>query len=314
MNTLLEEVTQRTNLALSNQMEMLTFYLTDKQLYGINVFKIIEIIEGTRPVIKLPKAHPHVAGAVNFRGSATTVIDLSAALGLEPLAYLNQLCYIIVCEYSNRITGFMIKQPESLLTRGWEEIRKPAGMLTSSAALVAIAYSDSNQTIQLLDIEKILIDVLGMEDELSADLQVAQVSEPRRHHVLVADDSKTARQMIQSVLDQLGISATLFDSAPAALGYLAEHDPATISLVISDIEMPDMDGFTFTRTIRQDPRLSGLYVMLHSSMSNASNKLKAEQVQADAFLGKFKANELAVKVMERLKAIDDGTASQRKAA
>ena len=151
MSTSLDEALQRTGLSRSNQMEMLTFRLTDGQLYGINVFKIIEILESPTRFDRLPHAHPAVKGAVDFRGKPIVAIDLSEALGLEAVPFDRRLAYLIICEYSKQLNAFIIDSPDSLLTRGWDQIHKPEGVHARS--LVAIAYSDSNETISLLDIE-----------------------------------------------------------------------------------------------------------------------------------------------------------------
>ncbi|MBV5340190.1 MAG: purine-binding chemotaxis protein CheW, partial [Deltaproteobacteria bacterium] len=160
MATSLDEALQRSNLSQSNQMEMLTFRLTDNQLYGINVFKIIEIIECPHRIDRMPNAHPAVKGALDFRGNALAVIDLSKAIGLAPKEFRNELAYIIICEYNRSLTAFIIHAPDTLLTRSWTDIHKPEGINTLS--LVAIAYADSGEAIMLLDIESILSSVVGI--------------------------------------------------------------------------------------------------------------------------------------------------------
>ena len=122
-------------------------------------------------------------------------------------------------------------------------------------------------------------------------------------HILGVDDSMTARTMLQSVFDKVGAQYKLMDSAVHAYEYLEglpDEEIAKIGLVVSDIEMPGMDGFTFTMKIKESPKLSKLYVMLHSSMSNDSNKLKAEQVGANDFLAKFNPDIIAEKIMTQL--------------
>lgn len=307
MDAVLDEVDKRSRLALSNQMEMLIFYLNDEQLYGINVFKIIEILECPPTVTKIPLSNPSVKGTIDFRGKAVVVIDLGDVLGMTPLDFRNSLCYVIICEYNNAINGFMIKRPDTLLTRGWDEIKSPSGMLTQSAYLTAIAYADNGETIQILDIEKILAEILGLSTELSAEVAAqGRDSGSAGMNVLVVDDSATARMSVESVLRQLGVTCTVMDSAVSALQLLEDiykkGDGKKFDFVISDIEMPGMDGFTFTRMIRQSPETAGLYVILHSSLSNPSNKDKAEQVGANEFVAKFQPDILAGKVLERIKA------------
>ncbi|MBW2187292.1 MAG: chemotaxis protein CheW, partial [Deltaproteobacteria bacterium] len=137
----LDEAIRRSNLSNSNQMEMLTFRLSDNQLYGINVFKIIEIVECPDHLTRIPCSHP--------------------ALDIENVTDSHNNGYLIVCEYSRQLNAFLITQPEFLLTRGWDEIVKPEGF--NAKALVAIAYTDTEEMVLLLDIEEILADVLSLE-------------------------------------------------------------------------------------------------------------------------------------------------------
>lgn len=305
MDTVFDEVDKRTSLALSNQMEMLVFYLNDQQLYGINVFKIIEIIECPNTVTKIPLAHPSVIGTVDFRGKAIVTIDLGDVLGLPGFDYKNNLSYIIICEYNNAINGFLIKNPDKLINRGWEEIKSPTGLLSHSGYLTAIAYDDNNETIQVLDIEKILAEIVGISQELSIEIK-EKMSDMTGRKVLVVDDSQTARIMVKSVLDQAGIQSTVMDSATGALQLLegiyvkGADKTAGFDMIICDIEMPGMDGFTFTRKVRETPETAGIYVVLHSSLSNPSNKAKAELVGANDFISKFQPDILITKVLEKL--------------
>ena len=290
MASSLDEALQRSNLSQSNQMEMLTFRLTDNQLYGINVFKIIEIIECPNRIDRMPNSHPAVKGALDFRGNALAVIDLSEAVGLPTKEYKNELAYIIICEYNRSLTAFIVHAPDTLLTRSWADIHKPEGV--NAMSLVAIAYADSGEAIMLLDIESILANVVGIDRDLSSVAMTGAEGKGSGRHVLVVDDSRTAIMLLQSVLDKMGFTNVAMMSADKALEYL-EKDYEKVDLVISDIEMPGMDGFTFTRTLRENSNFKNLKVILHSSMSNPSNQLKAEQAGANKFVAKFDPDSLS---------------------
>ncbi|MDD5286242.1 MAG: chemotaxis protein [Desulfuromonadaceae bacterium] len=294
MASSLDEALQRTKLSQSNQMEMLTFRLTDNQLYGINVFKIIEIIECPRRIDRMPNSHPAVKGALDFRGNALAVIDLSEAVGLPSKDFINELAYIIICEYNRTLTAFIVHEPDTLLTRSWSDIHKPEGV--NALSLVAIAYADGGEAIMLLDIESILINVVGIDRNLSSEAMTGFEGKGRGGHVLVVDDSRTAIMLMQSVLDKIGLTNTAMMSADKALEYL-EKEHSKVDLVISDIEMPGMDGFTFTRTLRDHDNYRHLKIILHSSMSNPSNQLKAVQSGADKFVAKFDPDSLAGEIL-----------------
>jgi two-component system chemotaxis response regulator CheV len=299
MASSLDEALQRTNLSQSNQMEMLTFRLTDNQLYGINVFKIIEIIESPRRIDRMPNSHPAVKGALDFRGNALAVIDLSEAVGLPTKEFRNELAYIIICEYNRTLSAFIVHAPDTLLTRSWQDIHKPEGI--NAASLVAIAYADSGEAIMLLDIESILSNVVGIERDLSSVAMTGAEGKGSGRHVLVVDDSRTAIMLLQSVLDKMGFTNTALMSADKALEYL-EKNYEHVDLVISDIEMPGMDGFTFTRTLRDHSTYKHLKVILHSSMSNPSNQQKAEQSGADKFVAKFDPDSLSKEIFSLIEA------------
>jgi two-component system chemotaxis response regulator CheV len=294
MASSLDEALQRSNLSQSNQMEMLTFRLTDNQLYGINVFKIIEILECPRRIDRMPNSHPAVKGALDFRGNALAVIDLSEAVGLPTKEFHTELAYIIICEYNRSLTAFIVHDPDTLLTRSWADIHKPEGV--NALSLVAIAYADSGEAIMLLDIESILSSVVGIEKNLSSVAMENAEGKGGGRHVLVVDDSRTAIMLLQSVLDKMGFTNTAMMSADKALEYL-EKEHNKVDLVISDIEMPGMDGFTFCRTLREHNDYKNLKVILHSSMSNPSNRIKAEQAGADKFVAKFDPDSLSAEIL-----------------
>ncbi|MBF0107874.1 MAG: chemotaxis protein CheV [Magnetococcales bacterium] len=305
MDDMLDEVTQRANLAFSNQMEMLTFFLADRQQYGINVFKIIEVIETPREITQMPETHPAIVGAIDFRGKVVTVIDLGMTLGLKPIAVGKELSYIIVCEYSGMIQGLMVSQPNKLITRSWQEIKSPGSSFQEAACLTALTYEQNGEAIQILDIEKILGEIIGADETIAAELLAqGRQLDISRFKVLVVDDSKAARNQIERTLEQMGAPYDSFDAAAKAFDHImknfAAHPAPLYNLIISDIEMPGMDGFTFTRNMKghTDTRLTSIPMVLHSSMSNESNKSKAQEMGADDFIPKYQADAIATMVLK----------------
>ncbi|MBV5341890.1 MAG: response regulator, partial [Deltaproteobacteria bacterium] len=156
--------------------------------------------------------------------------------------------------------------------------------------------------IMLLDIESILSSVVGIDRDLSTVAMTEVEGKGSGRHVLVVDDSRTAIMLLQSVLDKMGFTNTAVMSADKALEYL-EKEHGHVDLVISDIEMPGMDGFTFTRTLREHSAYKDLKVILHSSMSNPSNRLKAEQAGANKFVAKFDPDSLSEEIFSLVEAL-----------
>lgn len=295
MSSAIDEAVQRTSLSMSNQMEMLVFRLTDNQLYGINVFKIIEIIECPKRIDRMPHSHPAIRGVIDFRGKAISAIDLSQAVGLSGKNFSDELAYLIICEYNRQLTAFIIKNPETLMTRSWSDIHKPKGVRAKS--LVAIAYNDDDEAVMLLDIETILADVSGIDQNTNPPSPGSDNRDWSSLRILLVDDSRTALLMLESLLERLGCRYISVQSADEALTFLGKEDNTPpIDMVISDIEMPGMDGFTLTRSIREIPVLRDIKIMLHSSMSNPTNQLKAQQVGANDFVAKFDAAFLSERI------------------
>jgi two-component system chemotaxis response regulator CheV len=302
----LTDVNKRANLAFSNEMEMLTFVLTDGQLYGLNVFKIIEILECPKSITRIPQSHPAIKGTIDFRGHAINLLDLSEALGLSPIPYEERLSYVLVCEYSTSIQGFLVSEPDRLIQKSWGDVIRPDGSLYMASYLTAITY-DGERTVQILDVEKILGDIIGIEDAISTDMtQRASKLQIEKFHVLAVDDSNAARQLMASAFTQLGLRHTLFDSADKALAELERclaEGVLPYNIIFSDIEMPVMDGFTFTRKIKQNPKLAHIHLALHSSLSNKSNQDKAAQMGADAFIPKFQPNKIAAAILDQVERV-----------
>lgn len=301
---LFAEIDKRTQLAQSNELEMLTFYLADQQLYGLNVFKIIEIIETPKELSRIPHSHPAIKGEIDFRGHPINLIDLGEYLGMAPVDYLHQVSYVLICEYSTTTQGFLVVQPNILITKGWEEIIKPAGALYEDSCLTAITYHEG-VPIQMLDVEKVLNEIVGINITISQDLiEKSQSIVRKEHHILAVDDSKAACFLIRAVLNQMGIRHTVVDEAPKALEILEksidDSGRSSFTLVFTDLEMPIMDGFTFTRKLKQNPRLSHIYVAVNSSLSNKSNEEKAQQLGADDFVPKFTPDNMARIVIEQI--------------
>ncbi|MBF0428862.1 MAG: chemotaxis protein CheV [Magnetococcales bacterium] len=302
-NNFMADVNKRANLAFSNEMEMLTFLLTDGQLYGLNVFKIIEILECPKTVVRIPQSHPAIKGTIDFRGHAINLLDLSEALGLEPMPFRERVSYVLVCEYSTSIQGFLVSEPDRLIQKSWSDIIRPDGSLYDSSYLTAITH-DNDRTIQILDVEKVLMDIIGIENEISEEItERAKRLKIENYHILAVDDSNAARMLMASAFKQIGLRHTLFDAADKALDELestSNKNNYPYNLIFSDIEMPIMDGFTFARKVKQNPKLAHIYLALHSSLSNKSNQDKAAQMGANDFIPKFQPNKIAVAILDQI--------------
>jgi len=304
---LLESIDRSTQLAGHNRLGLLLFRLDDRQIFGINVFKVQEVI----PCPKLswmPASHDLVRGVAEIRGRMIPVIDLRRAIGESSD---ERAAHVIVTEYNRSIQGFLVRAVERIIHVNVENVLPPPGGAGEGGYLTAITHHN-NELVEIIDVEKVLADVVGEPPALSQSLVDQGMRASTRRRVLVADDSRVARNQIEKTLNQLGVECTLVNDGREALRYLqalaAKDTPVTDTLlmVISDVEMPDMDGYTLTTEIRRDPRLKDLYVMLHTSLSGVFNNTMVQKVGANRFIAKFSANELAGGVLDRLSIVASG--------
>jgi two-component system chemotaxis response regulator CheV len=303
MSNLLETINLRTQLAGHNRLELLLFHLNGGQRYGINVFKVREVIQ-CPPLTHVPEAHPFVRGLAHLRGRTLPMLDLGLAISPGPCADIGQ-AYALITEYNLTVQGFVVGGVDRIVNMKWEEILPPPKGLGRASYLTAVTRMDG-ELVEIIDVEKVLAEVIGMKDEITPGLIPQRREGARTPHILVADDSSVARNQIRRVLEKLGAECTLVDNGRAALEWLQRSaDEGTplqgrLDMVISDIEMPEMDGYTLTSEIRRDPRLANLYVLLHTSLSGVFNQTMVTRVGADRFIAKFQPDGLATAVLEVL--------------
>ena len=303
MTDILRGVDQRTRLAGHNRLELLLFRLATSQRFGINVFKVQEVIH-CPPLTRIPGSSPVVKGVVKLRGRTITVMDLSQAIGGPALDEQGDR-FVIVTEYNRRVQGFLVGAVDRIVNMNWEEIVPPPKGVADGCYVTAVTQVEE-QLVEIIDVEKVLKEVMGDKEMVSEGIIDATVGGTGRT-VLVVDDSSVARNQIRRVLDQLEVESILCNDGSEALHRLrrlADDGEAVgrrIAMVISDVEMPKMDGYTLTANIRKDPDLADLHVVLHTSLSGVFNKTMIERVGADQFLAKYEPDELAALVQERLR-------------
>jgi len=313
MSKLLNSVNQRTQLAGENRLELLLFRLEDKQLYGINVFKVKKII--TCPSLnEMPHRHPIALGVANTMDGPLPIIDLKLAIGHGNSEKVKGKS-VIVAEYNRKMQGFLVDKVEHIINIEWSDIHPPPRGVGKEHYLTAISkYGD--EIIEIIDVEKIIAEIMPFNEEVEAPITAALDSAYEEQNgdgaapnknVLVVDDSVVARNQIKRCLEAVGFTCTLLKNGLEAYQHLEEltmagkHPNDEYLMMISDIEMPEMDGYTLTRRVKENADMKDLYTLLHTSLSGVFNKAMVEKVGADDFIAKFDANELANAVLERLK-------------
>lgn len=308
MAGVLDGVNQRTQLVGNNRMELLLFRLSGKLRYGINVFKVQEVIQ-CPSLTHIPRSHSVVCGIANIRGRTITILDLGAAVGQAPLESVAGR-FVIIAEYNRTTIGFLVSGVDRIVNLTWGEIIPPPKASGREHFLTAVTRVD-DELVEILDVEKVLVQVIGEHSVISEAVVAQQTTHATvKRHIMVVDDSSVARNQIKRTLDRIGIEATMAVDGKQAwdalneMANLAEPVTQQIGMIICDVEMPNMDGYTLTSLIKQDPRFKGLYILLHTSLSGIFNAAMVEKVGADAFVPKFEPNELARKILQRFEALD----------
>ncbi|MBK1874813.1 MULTISPECIES: chemotaxis protein CheV [unclassified Marinobacter] len=306
MAGVLDSVNQRTQLVGQNRLELLLFRLRGRQIYGINVFKVKEVLQCPK-LYSMPNSRAVVRGVAHTRGETIPVIDLSMAIGLPgiPQEELPN-SFVIITEYNRKTQGFLVTGVDRILNMNWEDILPPPKGAGKDIYLTAVTKID-DKLAEIIDVEKILSEVSPISDDVTEAVRSKSAERVTGHlPVLVVDDSSVARRQIERCLTAIGMEVILRNDGKQALEYLkevtADGSKATdhFSLIISDVEMPEMDGYTLVTRIKSDPALSGLFVMLHTSLSGVFNKAMVKKVGADDFMAKFSPDELAERIMEVL--------------
>lgn len=310
MKSVQQEVDERSNLTGTNKFELLLFRLggdengQHSELFGINVFKIREIV-AMPAITKVAGAPEQVLGVVNLRGQIIQVLDLPAIAGVKPVTGLN---IMLVTEFARTTQAFAVESVEEIVRLDWNQVMSSeysagSGMVTSIARLPAEG-DQAPRLAQVLDVETILRQLnpeAGTENLVQA--VGARMQLKAGSVVLAADDSVVARALIEQALDAMGLPFVMAKSGREAWDQLnaiaasAESEGKTVydkvALVLTDLEMPEMDGFTLTRNIKSHARFGKLPVVIHSSLSGTTNEEHVRNVRADAYVAKFSAEDLA---------------------
>lgn len=305
MAGVLDSVDSRTRLVGQNRLELLMFKLHSNQLFAINVFKVQEVLRLPK-LTSLPGHHPHVVGIAYLRGQAVPVINLAQAIGMPALQPKPESS-LIVTEYNSTIQAFLVGGVDRIVNLNWEDIMPPPRTTGRQHYLTAITRLD-DKIIEIIDVEKVLAEINPYTIALDpSQLEDDIVNAARGMEILMVDDSPTAISQVKQTLAPLGITVHTATNGKKGLDLLkqwadtGENVPEKLLMLITDAEMPEMDGYSLTSAVREDPRLRDTFVVLHTSMSGNFNKAMVEKVGCDDFLSKFQPKLLATLVENRVR-------------
>jgi len=304
MSGLLEGVNLRTQIVGHNRLELLLFFLNGNQRYGINVFKVHEVIP-CPSLTRIPSAHPIICGVATLRGKTIPIFDLAKAIGQSPLID-GKGNIVIVTEYNRSVQGFLVRAVDRIVNINWERVVPPPQGVGGDHFLTAVAHVDKDM-VEMIDVERVLGNVRAIQDHATMQDVTALTDVKRNDYVvMVVDDSLIARNQVKKTLDKLGLESIVCKNGKEAHQLLMEweknNDPVLdrLLMVISDIEMPEMDGYTLTAQIRNSTKLRDTFVLLHTSLSGLFDSELVQQVNANAFVSKFDASDLAEEIVKRL--------------
>ncbi|EFI35968.1 response regulator receiver modulated CheW protein [Desulfonatronospira thiodismutans ASO3-1] len=299
----------------TNELEIVEFFLDEdldgesyQGFYGVNVAKVLRIIN--KPEVTEMPSTPHscVLGAFNQRSRIIPLVDLG--LWLDKQAVESGSSKVIITEFNRVVTGFLASGVTRIHRLSWDEVEPPDAYVDSfSAGSITGVVKIEDRIVFILDLEKILAELSpGMGMNLDQELQSDSES---GYTALVADDSTLIRNMISDLLEKAGFRVIKFKNGQEAWNELekikntcSSEDKSLDSLVhivVSDIEMPAMDGLTLTRKIKNDSVLGNLPVILFSSLISDRLRHKGVSVGADDQVSKPEVSLLTQKAMKLIR-------------
>jgi two-component system chemotaxis response regulator CheV len=290
MSELLKSVDAHTRLAGANNLEILLFTLGRDTLsgrtetFGINVFKVLEVMR-TPAIARAPGMSPSVEGMVSLRGMLIPVVDLAkrASVSTERSGKV-----MIVAQCNGRTQGLLVEEVDTIVRLDWSTMQTPPAMLSlkKGGLVTAVTELGDGRLVMIMDVERVLSDTTDIKDDLEFR-SISRLGMPNRT-VLFADDSSVARSQIVATLTALDVGYIEAENGRQAwdeLQRIADRasacgQPASdyVQVVVTDVEMPEMDGFTLTRKIKADQRFAGIPVLMHSSLSGGSNQQLSKAV------------------------------------
>ena len=312
MSELLKNIDARTKLAGTNKLEILLFSLGTnsntgrRETFGINVFKVREVMR-TPPITSAPEMPASVQGMVSLRGVLVPVVDLA---NYAKVATETPRSIMIVTEYAGHTQGFLVEGVDTILRLDWSQMKVPPDMLVAEMGglVTAVTELPDGRLVMMMDVEKVLSETTNYDEEI-VYRNIKPLDDPSLT-VFFADDLVVARKQITRTLEAMNVKYVSSINGLEAwneLEKIATYAQASgqkitdlVSLVLTDVEMPEMDGYILTKKIKTDPRFAGVPVIMHSSLSGMSNQQLGKSVGVDEYVPKFEAQKLSETLSRRL--------------
>ena len=305
------EVTAKSSLVGTNKLELLLFSLGSTETFGINVFKVKEVTSRQK-ITRMPNMQPGIAGVFSLRGNVLPALDLGYFTGMGDLPD-NRRKAMIVTEYSQTMQGFIVESIDRIIRVDWDKVKTPKAMFSSASQSVgnkitSITETEDGRLVSILDVEQILFDAFG-EEKMPSLHNFANKGVDWEGGAFFVDDSGIARKKIGELFDHMGIRNQFAENGKDAWDRLQAMAAAAevsgtplrnnLRLILTDAEMPEMDGYVLTKNIKGDQRFAGIPVVMYSSLSSQANRTMGMQVGVDGYVAKFESKCLAETIAAR---------------
>jgi len=308
--SVLENVDAATNLAKNNELQLLVFRISEKPeaaYYAINVFKTREVVESKNHFItQIPSSHRMLEGTIVLRGMQIPILNLPLWLGTTLTKEEMNKSNILVCDFNGVVIGLRIMSAYRVVKKNWNEMHAPESYrMGENNVVINDTRLEDGSLCLVLDYEKLLSDVIpqAMVNVLESPANLKDLDIPsklKNGTVLVAEDSKTAQKHLKQIFENANLSMKLFENGKLLVDYINSlgDDVSKVPAVITDIEMPEMSGFTVVKLLKSSTKTKNIPVIVNSSMTGLNNKREAQVLGADGFIDKTKSQNIIPLIVE----------------
>jgi len=314
--SVLDNVDASTNLAKNNELQLLVFRInesSDSAYYAINVFKTREVVESKNHFLtQIPSSHPLLEGTIILRGLQIPILNLPSWLGTTLTKEEVLKSNILICDFNGIVIGLRIMSAYRVIKKNWNEMHAPDSYrLGDEGVVMNDTRLEDGSLCLILDYEKLLSDVVP-QAMVNVDLDIANIADlsiPQKLKngtVLIAEDSKTAQTALKNIFKKANINMILFENGKKLVDYIMEMpDQSLIPAIVTDIEMPEMSGFTVLQTLRKNPGTAHTPIIVNSSMTGNNNKREAEVLGASGFIDKTKSHNIIPLIVDIMNEVEN---------
>jgi two-component system chemotaxis response regulator CheV len=286
MSTINGSVEQMTQGHLRNVQQLAVFYTGYDNVYAINIAKVKAFIITEEVTINdTPTDTNIISGIATIRGEPVTLINLDAWLGLKPLD-LKEYQLIIYCEFSNKRVGFLIKDMLNIVEKTTEELRHSEETNSKITYTTYVKVNDKDELCTVFNAEQLLKDIGWADDGEEAINKYVEAPFTTDKLILAAEDSGVAREVLQKFFQKLDVHFEIYKDGQSLLDRIKELEPEKIGMIITDIEMPEADGYQVASFIKGSRLHENIPVIVNSSMTTEAVKHKMDQIGVNGFIGK----------------------------